>query len=36
MSKQNGFWGLTDAELDGVRNEVASAFGIETSTVVNH
>ncbi len=36
MNKQNGFWSLTAADLDSVRNEVADAFGIERTAVVNH
>ncbi|RYD56115.1 MAG: DUF4856 domain-containing protein [Sphingobacteriales bacterium] len=36
MSKPNGFWGLSNTELDNVRNEIATAFGFDANTVVNH
>ena len=34
--KEHGFWSLTNADLDNVRNEVANAFGIDKETLVNH
>jgi hypothetical protein len=34
--KANGFWSLTNADLDSVRDQIAAAFGIEKETVVNH
>ena len=36
MNKQYGFWSLTTDDIDGVRNQIADAFGIDRSTVVNH
>ena len=36
LDKPNGFWSLTNADLDKVRNEIANAFGIDKETVVNH
>ena len=34
--KINGFWSLTNTDLEHVRNEIATAFGIDKETVVNH
>lgn len=34
--KTYGFWSLTAADIDGVRDQIATAFGIDKSTVVNH
>lgn len=36
MGKTDGFWSLTAADIDGVRDELANAFGIDKNTVVNH
>ncbi len=35
-SKANGFWSLTNADIDNVRDQIATAFGIEKTTVVSH
>lgn len=36
MSKTNGFWSLTTSDINSVRDELASAFGIDKNVVVNH
>ncbi|MBL7720282.1 MAG: DUF4856 domain-containing protein [Flavipsychrobacter sp.] len=36
MNKPNGFWSLTTADIDAVRDELATAFGIDKETYVNH
>lgn len=36
MDKPNGFWSLTNADIDNVRNQIATAFGISADAVVNH
>lgn len=36
MGKTNGFWSLTATDINNVRDEIANAFGIDKSTVVNH
>lgn len=36
MGKTDGFWSLTNADIDNVRDQIASAFGIDKETVVNH
>jgi hypothetical protein len=36
MNKQNGFWSLTNADIDNVRDQVAAAFGINKEAVVSH
>jgi hypothetical protein len=36
MSKANGFWDLTNADIDAVRDQVASLVGIDKNAVVNH
>lgn len=36
MNKTNGFWSLTPADINAVRDELASAFGIDKTVVVNH
>lgn len=36
MNKIDGFWGLTEADIQSVRDEVAQAFGIDKNAVVNH
>jgi hypothetical protein len=34
--KPNGFWSLTQADIENVRNQIADAFGISRTAVVNH
>ncbi|MCB0699841.1 MAG: DUF4856 domain-containing protein [Chitinophagaceae bacterium] len=36
MGKTNGFWSLTASDIDAVRDELATIFGIDKTTVVNH
>lgn len=36
MNKTDGFWSLTNADLDAVRDEIANTFGISKDAVVNH
>lgn len=36
MGGTNGFWSLTVAQVDAVRDEVANAFGLDKETYVNH
>lgn len=36
MNKADGFWSLTNDDLDIVRNEIADAFGISRDAIVNH
>jgi len=36
LGKPNGFWSLTNADLDTVRDQIASALGIDKEAVVNH
>lgn len=36
MDKPNGFWSLTNADIDNVRNQVADALGISRDAIVNH
>jgi len=36
MNKPNGFWALTETDIDGVRDQIANAFGIDKSAIVNH
>lgn len=36
MGKANGFWDLTNADIDAVRDEVAARAGIDKNVVVNH
>ncbi len=36
MGKTNGFWDLTNADIDAVRDVIAGAFGINKEVVVNH
>ncbi|HRO42962.1 MAG TPA: DUF4856 domain-containing protein [Flavipsychrobacter sp.] len=36
MNKPNGFWDLTNADIDAVRNQIADALGINREAVVNH
>ena len=33
---KDGFWSLTNAEIEKVRDEIAGAFGIDKTTEVNH
>lgn len=35
-NKTNGFWSLTNADIDNVRDQIATAFGINKDVVVNH
>ncbi|WP_276134482.1 DUF4856 domain-containing protein [Polluticoccus soli] len=34
--KTNGFWSLTNGDLDNVRDQIATTFGIDKSAEVNH
>ncbi|MEZ5015955.1 MAG: DUF4856 domain-containing protein [Flavipsychrobacter sp.] len=34
--KANGFWSLTNADIDNVRDQIATAFGIDKNAVVSH
>ncbi len=34
--KTNGFWDLTAADINNVRDQIATAFNIDKTTVVNH
>ncbi|MCB9044517.1 MAG: DUF4856 domain-containing protein [Chitinophagales bacterium] len=34
--KKDGFWSLTNADLENVRNQIADAFGIDKNVEVNH
>lgn len=36
MNKPNGFWDLTNADIDAVRDQIASLTGIDKNSVVNH
>lgn len=36
MNKTHGFWSLTTADIDAVRDDLATTFGIDKTTVVNH
>lgn len=36
MNKENGFWSLTNADLDAVRDEIANTFSISKDAIVNH
>ena len=36
MDKTDGFWSLTTADIESVRDELARTYGIDKSTVVNH
>lgn len=36
MSKPNGFWDLTNADIDAVRDQIANLTGVDKSVVVNH
>lgn len=34
--KANGFWSLTPADINNVRDQIATAFGIDKTTVLSH
>lgn len=36
MNNDNGFWSLTNADLDNVRDQIATACGVNKEAVVNH
>lgn len=36
MSKPNGFWDLTNADIDAVRDQIATLTGVDKNVVVNH
>ncbi|MBZ0097551.1 MAG: DUF4856 domain-containing protein [Taibaiella sp.] len=36
MGKTNGFWSLTPADINNVRDQVANTFGIDKTTVLSH
>ncbi len=36
MNKANGFWSLTNADIDNARDQIATTFGISKDAVVNH
>ncbi len=36
MDKPNGFWSLTNADIDNVRNQIATTFSISSDAIVNH
>jgi len=36
MNKPNGFWSLTNADLDNVRDQIATACGVDKEAIVNH
>lgn len=36
MSKPNGFWDLTNADIDAVRDQIANLSGVDKNAVVNH
>lgn len=36
MSKPNGFWDLTNADIDAVRDQIATRTGVDKNAVVNH
>ncbi len=36
MGKANGFWSLTTDDINNVRDQIATTFGIDKTTVVNH
>jgi hypothetical protein len=35
-NKTNGFWSLTNTDIDNVRDQIANTFGINKEIVVNH
>lgn len=36
MGKPNGFWSLTPADINNVRDQIATIFGIDKTTVLSH
>lgn len=36
MNKPNGFWDLTNADIDAVRDQIATLTGVDKNVVVNH
>ncbi|RQO31453.1 DUF4856 domain-containing protein [Taibaiella sp. KBW10] len=36
MNKPNGFWDLTNADIDAVRDQIATLTGVDKAAVVNH
>lgn len=36
MNKTNGFWDLTNADIDAVRDQIAALTGVDKNIVVNH
>ncbi|MBW7912106.1 MAG: hypothetical protein H3C54_00005, partial [Taibaiella sp.] len=36
MGKTNGFWSLTSADINNVRDQIATTFGIDKTTVLSH
>lgn len=36
MGKANGFWSLTPADINNVRDQIATTFGIDKTTVLSH
>lgn len=36
MNKANGFWSLTNADIDNARDQIATTFGISKDAIVNH
>lgn len=36
MGKTNGFWSLTPADINNVRDQIATTFGIDKTTVLSH
>lgn len=36
MNKTNGFWSLTNADIDNVRDQIATALSIDKNSIVNH
>lgn len=36
MGKANGFWSLTPADINSVRDQLATTFGIDKTTVLSH
>lgn len=36
MGKANGFWSLTSADINNVRDQIATTFGIDKTTVLSH
>jgi hypothetical protein len=36
MNKPNGFWDLTNTDIDAVRDQIATLTGVDKNVVVNH